>query len=122
MADEKNGENEQPQEKKEALERRAASALTGATPFEYAAAPESTEIVKIKERYGLFIGGDFVEPRTEKWFGTINPATEQSLTEVAEAGKEDVDLAVTEARQAPDRYWRGPPPPAGGPEPFPGPR
>src|SRR5918992_3587131 len=106
MADEKNGENEQPQEKKEALERRAASALTGATPFEYAAAPESTEIVKIKERYGLFIGGDFVEPRTEKWFGTINPATEQSLTEVAEAGKEDVDLAVTEARQASDRYWR----------------
>src|SRR5918992_583462 len=106
MADEKNGENEQPQEKKEALERRAASALTGSTPFEYAAAPESTEIVKIKERYGLFIGGDFVEPRSEKWFGTINPATEQSLTEVAEAGKEDVDLAVTEARQASERYWR----------------
>jgi aldehyde dehydrogenase (NAD+) len=105
MADEKDG-REQPQEKKEALERRAASALAGATPFEYAAAPESTEIVKIKDRYGLFIGGDFVEPRTEKWFGTINPATEQSLTEVAEAGKEDVDLAVTEARRASEHYWR----------------
>jgi aldehyde dehydrogenase (NAD+) len=106
MADEKNGESEQPQEKKEALERRAASALTGSTPFEYAAAPESTEIVTIKDRYGLFIGGDFVEPRSEKWFGTVNPATEQSLSEVAEAGKEDVDLAVTEARQASERYWR----------------
>src|ERR687891_2621509 len=106
MADEKNGESEQPQEKKEALERRAASALTGSTPFEYAAAPESTEIVTIKDRYGLFIGGDFVEPRTEKWFGTINPATEQSLSEVAEAGKEDVDLAVAEARPASQRHWR----------------
>jgi aldehyde dehydrogenase (NAD+) len=107
MTDETNGESQQePQEKTEALERRAASALTGATPFEYAAAPESTEIVTIKERYGLFIGGDFVEPRSEKWFDTLNPATEQTLTEVAEAGKEDVDLAVSEARQASERYWR----------------
>jgi aldehyde dehydrogenase (NAD+) len=105
MAEENDGQD-QPQEKQEALERRAASALTGATPFEYAAAPESADIVKIKERYGLFIGGDFVEPRSEKWFGTINPATEQPLTEVAEAGKEDVDLAVTEARHASERYWR----------------
>jgi aldehyde dehydrogenase (NAD+) len=110
MAEEKDGEptqqQEQPDEPKDALERRAASALSGATPFDYAAAPESTEIVRIQDRYGLFIGGDFVEPRSEKWFTTINPATEEPLAEVSEAGKEDVDLAVTEARQASERYWR----------------
>jgi aldehyde dehydrogenase (NAD+) len=107
MADETNGgEKQEPEEKKDSLERRAASALAGATPFEYAAAPESTEIVRIKDQYGLFIGGDFVEPRSEKWFATINPATEEPLAEVSEAGKEDVDLAVTEARRASEQYWR----------------
>jgi len=31
--------------------------------FEYASAPESREIVRLEERYGLFVGGEWVEPR-----------------------------------------------------------
>ena len=62
-------------------------------------APESTDIVQLQDRYGLFIGGEFVEPKSGKWFATINPATEELLAEVAEAGPEDVDLAVARRAQ-----------------------
>ena len=74
--------------------------------WEYATAPESTDIVRLEDRYGLFIGGDFVEPKSGKYFQTINPATEETLAEVAEAGPEDVDLAVKAARDAHEKYWR----------------
>jgi aldehyde dehydrogenase (NAD+) len=75
-------------------------------PWEYARARESTDIVRLSERYGLFIGGEFVEPRSGRWFPTVNPATEEPLAEVAEAGIEDVDLAVDAARRAFEDGWR----------------
>jgi aldehyde dehydrogenase (NAD+) len=93
--------------KKDQVEhRRHPSALAESTPFEYAPAPESRDIVSIESRYGLFIVGDFVDPRSGTWFETTNPATEERLAEVAEAGPEDVDAAVGAAREAADRYWR----------------
>jgi aldehyde dehydrogenase (NAD+) len=76
-----------------------------ATPWEYAAAPESKDIVSIRDRYGLFIGGKFVEPKSGIYFETINPSNEESLAEVAEAGPEDVGLAVAEAGRAFDKSW-----------------
>jgi aldehyde dehydrogenase (NAD+) len=88
------------------LEPRGERALAERTPFAYAPAPESSEIVRIEDRYGLFIGGEFVEPKSGKWFATINPATEEKLTDVAEAGPADVDLAVTTAREAWRHHWR----------------
>jgi aldehyde dehydrogenase (NAD+) len=93
--------------KKDELEQRPhPSALAESTPFDYAPAPESKDIVSIKPRYGLFIGGDFVDPKSGKWFETISPATEERLAEVAEAGPEDVDRAVRVAGEASARYWR----------------
>jgi aldehyde dehydrogenase (NAD+) len=68
--------------------------------FEYATAPESSEIVRLEERYGLFIGGEFVEPRSGEFLPSISPATEEPLAEVAYAGPEDVALAVETARGA----------------------
>ena len=47
-----------------------------AIPWEYAPAPESREIVKLQSRYGLFVGGKEIAPRTGQWFTTIDPATE----------------------------------------------
>jgi aldehyde dehydrogenase (NAD+) len=89
------------------LERASSSALEhGAPVWEYAEAPESREIVRLKDRYDLFIGGDFVETKRGRWFPSIDPATEETLAEVAEAGPEDVDLAVAAARTAADRTWR----------------
>jgi aldehyde dehydrogenase (NAD+) len=75
--------------------------------WEYATAPESSDIVRLEDRYGLFIGGEFVEPKSGRYFPTINPATEGPLAEVAEAGPEDVDLAVKAAREAQEQHWRG---------------
>jgi aldehyde dehydrogenase (NAD+) len=75
--------------------------------WEYATALESSDIVRLEDRYGLFIGGEFVEPKSGRYFHTINPATEEPLAEVAEAGPEDVDLAVRAAREAHEQYCRG---------------
>ncbi|MGA7616919.1 MAG: aldehyde dehydrogenase family protein [Thermoanaerobaculia bacterium] len=74
--------------------------------WEYAPALESTDHVKLRPRYGLFIGGQFVEPLSGKYFPTISPSTESVLAEIAEGGEADVDAAVKEARRAYDRYWK----------------
>jgi aldehyde dehydrogenase (NAD+) len=68
--------------------------------WEYAPAPESTEIVSVDSTYGLFIGGRFADPKSGEYMKTINPATEEVLSSIAVAGEEDVDLAVTAAREA----------------------
>jgi aldehyde dehydrogenase (NAD+) len=81
-------------------------AIERPVPWEYAPAPESTDIVRLDDRYGLFIDGKFVEPKSGKRFTTINPATEEPLAEIAEAGAEDVGLAVDAARDAYADRWR----------------
>jgi aldehyde dehydrogenase (NAD+) len=74
--------------------------------FEYAPAPESTAIVDIRPSYGLFIGGEFVDAASDSGrFKTVNPATEEPLAEIVDAGPSDVDRAVVAARLAYDRVW-----------------
>ncbi len=75
------------------------------TEWEYAAAPEARDIVSLEERYGLFVGGEFVEPLSKDWFPTVSPSTEETLAEVAQSGEEDVDAAVAAARSAFDDGW-----------------
>ncbi len=58
----------------------------------------------------LFIGGEWVDAASKKTFPTVNPATEQTLTEVAEAGPEDIDRAVDAARVAYVETWAQTPP------------
>ena len=74
--------------------------------FEYAPAPEAVDHVKISPRYGLFIGGKMVDAHSKKRFPTINPATEKTLAEVAEADAVDVDRAVKAATKAFDSWSR----------------
>src|SRR3954453_11650967 len=73
--------------------------------FEYAPAPESRAIVDLQPSYGLFIGGEFVDPVDGGSLKTVNPATEEVLAEVAVAGEADVDRAVRAARTAYERTW-----------------
>ncbi|MGI9232657.1 MAG: aldehyde dehydrogenase family protein [Woeseiaceae bacterium] len=73
--------------------------------WEYAPAPESTDHVKINKRYGLFVGGEFVQPQKGRYFDTINPATEEKLSRVADASDVDVDKAVKAARKAYRDTW-----------------
>ncbi|MCC7387368.1 MAG: aldehyde dehydrogenase family protein [Phycisphaerales bacterium] len=79
---------------------------TALTQWDYAPAPESVK-PEIAGRYGLFIGGEFVEPHGSQsrgtqgdYFPTVNPATEATLAEIAQAGEADVDAAVRAAREA----------------------
>jgi aldehyde dehydrogenase (NAD+) len=71
--------------------------------FEYAPAPESRSVVRLRDSYGLFIGGSFA--RGSSVFKTVSPATEEVLAEVTHGGAEDIDRAVAAARHAYERVW-----------------
>jgi aldehyde dehydrogenase (NAD+) len=73
--------------------------------WDYAPAPESTEIVSIAPEYGLFIDGEFAPAQDGKQLITLNPATEAPLAKVAMAGPADVDRAVAAARAAYEQTW-----------------
>ena len=74
-------------------------------PWEYAPAPEAREIVQLKSRYGLFVGGKEIATRGGQWFTTVDPATEEPIAEIARATVKDVDQAVGVARKAFKRDW-----------------
>ena len=73
--------------------------------WDYAPAPEDSKNYVIAPQHELFIGGKFVKPTSGKYFESINPATEQTLTTIAAANAEDVDSAVKAARKAYDKVW-----------------
>jgi len=53
----------------------------------------------------MLIGGDWREAQSGKRFRTINPATGDTLLEVAEGDAPDIDLAVQAARRAFEGPW-----------------
>jgi aldehyde dehydrogenase (NAD+) len=73
--------------------------------WDYAPAPEESKHYVIAPRHELFIGGKFVPPHSGQYFDSINPATEEKLTEIALADAEDVDRAVRAARRAYEKVW-----------------
>jgi aldehyde dehydrogenase (NAD+) len=81
----------------------ARSASASTPVWDYAPAPESFR-PEIAEQHGLFIDGTFVKPKSGKFMKVINPATEETLSRVAEAGKADVAAAVAAATKA-QRKW-----------------
>jgi aldehyde dehydrogenase (NAD+) len=78
--------------------------LTFGERWVYDAAPQSPE-VKIRDKYDLFLDGEFTAPRSRKHFDTINPATTEPLAKIAQAGAADVDAAVAAARHAQENVW-----------------
>lgn len=75
------------------------SSTTGQN-WEYDPAPESIGVLKLKPHYHLWIGGKWIPPIATKTFETINPATEEPICTISEAGPEDVDRAVSAAKKA----------------------
>jgi aldehyde dehydrogenase (NAD+) len=73
--------------------------------WNYAPAPEDSKNYVIAPRHELFIGGKFVQPHSQKYFPSINPATEEKLTEISFADATDVDKAVKSARRAYEKVW-----------------
>ncbi len=68
--------------------------------WDYAPAPESTDVLRLRERYELFVGGAWAEPVAGDYRPSLNPADETALADVAYAGADDVDRAVKAARAA----------------------
>lgn len=73
--------------------------------MEYGPAPESNDIAlewitAHKGQFDLFIGGDWVAPKSQSWFDTINPANTEKLARIADADSTDVNAAVLAARKA----------------------
>ena len=73
--------------------------------WDYGSALESTDHIQLKNRYDLFINGEFVPAVDGKYFNTINPSNERKIAEVAEADKEDVEKAVASAQKAYQKTW-----------------
>jgi aldehyde dehydrogenase (NAD+) len=69
----------------------------------YAPAPESRDVVTLRERYGHFVGGEWLEPK--ETYTTISPASEEALAEVGQATPEEVQAAVAAARAAYENGW-----------------
>src|SRR6478672_2735919 len=72
--------------------------------WEYAPAPESAAIGRIRDRYQMYVGGRFVDGRGDD-VKTINPGTEEALASVSTASIADVDDAVAAARSAYEQTW-----------------
>ncbi len=90
---------------KTAEKKKQNSVALGDSKWSYAPAPESTSHVQLKKQYELFIDGKFVKPSSGKYFDTINPATEEKISSIAEANEKDVDKAVKAARKAYEKTW-----------------
>src|SRR5258708_5163401 len=65
-------------------------------PKKPATAPRAPQV----KDQALFIGGKWLDSVSGKPFPTINPATGQTICQVAEGDKPDIDLAVHAARHA----------------------
>jgi aldehyde dehydrogenase (NAD+) len=73
--------------------------------WDYAPAPEDFKDIQVAPRHELFINGQFVAPHSGQHFASINPATEEKLTEIALGDAHDVDAAVQAARRAYNDVW-----------------
>src|SRR4051794_41905734 len=70
-----------------------------ATATATAKARSKSKAPKVKNQQ-LLIGGKWLDAASGKTFPTVNPATGQTICQVAEGDKADVDLAVKAARKA----------------------
>ena len=79
--------------------KQAARELLFGDLWEFDPAPE-TAPAGIEDRYGLFIGGKFVAPKSKRWFDSISPRDEAKVSEISQANGADVDAAYAAAAKA----------------------
>ncbi|GHC70474.1 aldehyde dehydrogenase [Limoniibacter endophyticus] len=63
-----------------------------------------TASVPFDKKYGNFIGGQWVEPKSGKYFENTSPVNGQLLCEVARSDAADVDAALDAAHKAKDKW------------------
>ncbi len=62
--------------------------------------------VPFKQRYGNFIGGQWVEPKNGKYFDNITPITGHPFCEIPRSDKDDVEAALDAAHAAKDAWGK----------------
>ena len=67
--------------------------------WEYSESIESEKIVNIEKKYGHFIDGKFVTPKSKQYIDTISPSTEKILSSISIGNQQDVDYAVASAKE-----------------------
>jgi len=77
--------------------------------MEYGPAPESDKIAQSwleehNRKFGHFINNEWIHPEDRKTYETKNPATGDVLASTLQGTAEDVDLAVTSARSAYNKW------------------
>ncbi len=72
--------------------------------WDYAPAPESTDHIRLRDEYGLFIGGEFRPPADGRHEPTTNPATEEPIAQIGWATEADLRAAI-EAAQSAQPKW-----------------
>jgi aldehyde dehydrogenase len=70
----------------------------------YAAPGQSDSLVSVQDRYGNFIGGEFVPPSKGRYFENPSPVNGKTFTEIARSTGEDIELALDAAHGA-KRSW-----------------
>jgi aldehyde dehydrogenase len=58
------------------------------------------EAPQLSNRYQNFIGGDWVEPRSGKWFENPSPVTGKTVCEIPRSNHQDIELALDAAHAA----------------------
>ena len=61
---------------------------------------------RLRPRYDLFLGGEWVPAADGATYRDEDPCDETTLAEIAAASEEDVDRVVRAARRGYDKYWR----------------
>ena len=53
-----------------------------------------------KSKYGNYIGGKFVEPKSGKYFDNVSPINNEVICQMARSDAKDVDAALDAAHEA----------------------
>jgi aldehyde dehydrogenase len=72
----------------------------------YAAPGQSDSLVSVQDRYGNFIGGEFVPPSKGGYFENPSPVNGKPFTEIARSTGEDIELALDAAHGAKHSWGR----------------
>ena len=67
--------------------------------WDYAESIESSSIVNIQKKYGIFIDGKFQSSNSKKSLKTISPSTEEVLSTISLGNKNDINDAVQSAKE-----------------------
>ncbi|GAB94868.1 aldehyde dehydrogenase [Kineosphaera limosa] len=75
----------------------------------YARPGSSDSQIEVKERYGNYIGGEWVEPVRGQYFENTTPVTGQVFTQIPRSTAEDIDKALDAAHAAAPAWGTTPP-------------